>query len=98
MCNDHVAKMSHNSEEFWGIICKTKINAIPYVCVHRVHTVKMTIVFQNVFWASQVGVMLLQQCQSGDSPIEPCTALKIGGGRVAQRWRLVMLTSGCRRS
>jgi len=50
---------------------------------------------QVVFWASQVGVMLLQQCQSGDSPIEPCTALKIGGGRAAQvkRWQSVMLTS-----
>jgi hypothetical protein len=29
---------------------------------------------QVVFWASQVGVMLLLQCRSGDSPIEPGTA------------------------
>jgi len=35
--------------------------------------------------------MLLQQCRSGDSPIELGTALKIGGGRAAQvkRWRSV---------
>jgi len=43
---------------------------------------------QVIFWESWFGGMSLQQCQSRDSPIEPCTALKIGGGQVAQvkRW------------
>jgi len=48
-----------------------------------------------VLWESRFGGMLLQQCRSGDSPIESRTALKIGRGQVAhvKRWQLVMLTS-----
>ena len=48
-----------------------------------------------VFWESQFGGMSLQQRQSGDSPIESRTALKIGKGQVAhiKRWQSVMLTS-----
>ena len=48
-----------------------------------------------VFWESRFWGMSLQQCRSGDSPIESRTALKIGGGQAAhvKRWQSVMLTS-----
>ena len=57
---------------------------------------------QVVFWASQVGVMLLQQCQSGDSPIELCTARHrrsnvavdgVGGGN--DRPPLILFDEAC---
>jgi len=57
---------------------------------------------QVVFWASQVGVMLLQQCQSRDSPIELCTARHrrsnvavdgVGGGN--DRPPLILFDEAC---